>query len=96
MLILTLIDVQYLQKVISSFEKSSKGQNHSSSGSHHPIKNSPPAKFLIPLPPHWEGNFPTHSLTLFGKPWTINQDRLGMPLKVDSLNIRVRKKKNYH
>ena len=38
MLILILIKVQYLQKVVFSFEKGSNGQNHSSSGSHHPIK----------------------------------------------------------
>ena len=37
MLILVLIDVQYSQKAIFSFEKGSIGQNHSSSGSHHPV-----------------------------------------------------------
>ena len=35
MLILILIDVQYLQNVIFSFEKGLNGQNYSSSGSHH-------------------------------------------------------------
>ena len=36
--ILILIDVQYLQNVVFSFEKGSKGQSHSSSDSQHPIK----------------------------------------------------------
>ena len=45
MLILILINVQYLQKIVFSFEKGSNGQNHSSSGSHYPIKKSP----------HWGG-----------------------------------------
>ena len=35
MLILILIDVQYLNNVVFSFEKYSNGQNHSSSGPHH-------------------------------------------------------------
>ena len=43
MLILILIDVQYLQKAVFSFEKGSNGQNHSSSGFHHPVKKFPPA-----------------------------------------------------
>ena len=38
MLILILIDVQYSQKAVFSFEKGSNGRNHSSSGSHHLIK----------------------------------------------------------
>ena len=41
MLILILIDVQYSQNAVFSFEKGSNCQNHSSSGSHHPVKNSP-------------------------------------------------------
>ena len=45
MLILILIDVQYQQNAIFSFEKFSIRQNHSSSGSHHLIKKSPPAVF---------------------------------------------------
>ena len=49
---LTLIDFQYLQKVVFSFEKGSNGQNHSSSGTHHTIKKiPPPAKFSIPSTP---------------------------------------------
>ena len=44
MLILILIDVQYSQKAVFSFEKGLNGQNHSS-GSHHPIK-SPQQNFL--------------------------------------------------
>ena len=39
MLILILIDVQYSQKAVFSFEKGSNCQNHSSSGSHHLLKN---------------------------------------------------------
>ena len=51
MLILTLIDVQYSWKVLFIFEKGSNGQNHSSSGSDHPVKKMPPpAKFLTPPP----------------------------------------------
>ena len=44
MLILILIDVQYLQKVVFCFEKGSNGQNHSSSASHHHIKKIPPLR----------------------------------------------------
>ena len=40
-IILILIDVQYSQTTIFSFEKCSNRQNHSFSGSHHPLKNSP-------------------------------------------------------
>ena len=47
-LILILIDVQYLQNIAFSFEKSLNGQNHSSAHSEHPIKNPPAAKFPIP------------------------------------------------
>ena len=49
MLILILIDVQYLQNVDFSFEKGSNGQSNSSSDIHHPLKESPPANF--PFPP---------------------------------------------
>ena len=41
MLILVLIDVQYSQNAVFSFEKLSSRQNHSSSGSHHLVKNTP-------------------------------------------------------
>ena len=41
MLILILIYVQYWQKAVLSFEKGSNRQNHSSSGSLHPVKHSP-------------------------------------------------------
>ena len=41
MLILILIDVQYLQNAVFSFEKFSISQNRSSSGSHHLAKKSP-------------------------------------------------------
>ena len=55
MLIFILINVQYLQNVVFHFEKGSNGQNHSSSGSNHPIKKSP-ANFHIP--PLEEEEFP--------------------------------------
>ena len=41
MLILILVDVQYLQKVVFIFGKGSNSQNHSSLDSHHQIKKSP-------------------------------------------------------
>ena len=41
MLILTLIDVQYSQNAVFSFEKFSNHQNHFSSSSHHIVKNPP-------------------------------------------------------
>ena len=41
MLILILIDVQYLQNAVLSFEKFVNRQNHSSSSSHHLVKKSP-------------------------------------------------------
>ena len=61
MLILILIDAQYLQNVAFSFEKGANGQSHSSSDSDYQIKKFPPtpAKFLPPSPPtpfpHWGG-----------------------------------------
>ena len=47
MLILILIDVQYLHDTVFSFKKVSCSKNHSSSGSDHPVKKLPPANFLI-------------------------------------------------
>ena len=50
MLVLILIDVQYLQKAVFSFGKGSYGQNYFSSGSQNPpIK--PPHKIFCPPPP---------------------------------------------
>ena len=51
MLIFALIDVQYLQNVVFSFEKGLNGLNYPSPGSHDPI--NPPNK--ISVSPHWEG-----------------------------------------
>ena len=48
MLLSILIDVQYLQNVIFSFEKDSSGQYHSFSGSHHLVKKSPSKIYLTP------------------------------------------------
>ena len=44
MVILTLIDVQYSQNAVFSFEKGSDCQNLSSSDSHHKVKKFPPTK----------------------------------------------------
>ena len=62
MLLLILINVQYLQNVIFSFEKGSNGQNHSLSDSDHPKEECPKANFPSPYP-----------ITLFGKPWAKDQ-----------------------
>ena len=51
MLILILIDVQYSQKAVFSFEKGLNHENHSSPGSHHPVKNLPQQNFQFP--PSW-------------------------------------------
>ena len=45
MLILTVIDVQYSQNAVFSFENFLNRQNHFSSGSHHLIKKIPSAMF---------------------------------------------------
>ena len=50
MLILILIDVQYSQKTVFSFEEGSNCQNHSSLGSLHLVKKSP-ARVKFPIPP---------------------------------------------
>ena len=54
-LILVLIDVQYLQNVVFKFKIGSNGQNHSSLDFHHPVKNFTPSKISIT---HWVGGFP--------------------------------------
>ena len=54
MLILILIDVQFLLKVVFSFEEGSNIQNHSSSGSQHLKTKFPSTKFSI-LPPTGAG-----------------------------------------
>ena len=52
MLILILIDVQYSQDAVFSFEKVWNHQNQSSSGSQCPAEKIPPSKiFWFPLPP---------------------------------------------
>ena len=45
MLVLILIDVQYSQNSVFSFEKFLNRQNHSSLGSHYLVKKFPPAVF---------------------------------------------------
>ena len=47
MLIWILIDIQYLENVVFSFEKGSNGQNHSLSDSHPQWRKKNPAKFPI-------------------------------------------------
>ena len=50
MLSLVLIDVQYLQNVVFSFEKDSNGQNHYLPDSHYSIKKLPQQNFIfLPL-----------------------------------------------
>ena len=52
MLILILVDVQYSQNAVFSFEKCANHENHSSSGFHLPVKNSLISKISYhPLPP---------------------------------------------
>ena len=68
MLILILIDVQYSQKAVSSFEKGSNCQNHFSSGSLQPV--TPPVKFLIAPS---LGGFPTPPLTTTWKTQGLRQ-----------------------
>ena len=62
MLILILIDSQYLQNAVLSFEKGSNGQMQCSSDSNHPIKKFPLQNFLLPP----QGGF-LHPFSLFGK-----------------------------
>ena len=63
--VLILIDVQYLQNVVFSFEMGSNGQNQSLSDSHLWIKKSSP---------HWDegGNLP-YPLVLFGRRYLWKQ-----------------------
>ena len=60
MLLLILINVQYLQNVVFSFERGSYSQNHSLSNSHYFMKKFPKQNF--PFPPL--GGFPPYSLKL--------------------------------
>ena len=59
-------------KLFLALEKGENCQSHFSSGSHHLVKKSPLAKFLITL--HWGHPPPcsshNHPLLLFGKPWS--------------------------
>ena len=74
MLIFILIDAQYSQKAVFSFERGSSSQNHSSSGFLHPIKKFPPVIFLISPNP----------LPLFGRPHYI---KLYDPFFVDGVQL---------
>ena len=59
MLVLILINVQYLHNIAFSLEKGSSGQNHSFSDSHHSVQKFPQEN-ILPPPPTF--------LALFGKP----------------------------
>ena len=51
LILIVLINVQYSQKAVFSFEKGLNFQNYSSSVSLHPVKKKiAPVKFLIPTP----------------------------------------------
>ena len=63
MLILILIDVQYIRNVVFSFQKCSNGLNDSSLDSRSPVEKIPPEKNFCSL---W--GIPPYPLTLFGKP----------------------------
>lgn len=67
MLIFILIDFQYSQNVLFSFEKGTDGQNHPSSGSRYPVKSFPQQKFASS--PTRESPDP---LALFGRPWVYS------------------------
>ena len=63
MVILILIDAEYLQNATFSFEKSSNGQNQSPFYPHHLIKTLSKAKFRIPaLNWGWGWGFRTSAL----------------------------------
>ena len=55
MLVLILIDVQYSQKAVFSFEEGSKCQNNSSSGFLHPVNPPPPFSKIYHPPPTGRG-----------------------------------------
>ena len=70
-LILILIDVQYLRNVVFSFEKGLIQQNHCSSVSHHPLTH-PPSNI----------SYPPHPLLVSGKPRWLLVLHLLPPLKL--------------
>ena len=70
MLILILIDVQYLQNVVFSFAKGSNCQNHSSSD-FHPLKN--PTIKISHSPPF--GRFPPTSQCYLENPMVLRGER---------------------
>ena len=72
MLILILIDVQYLQNDVFYFEKGLKGQMQSSPDAHHLIKKPTPSKISCsPSTTGGGGIFSPHPFPLFGKPWSV-------------------------
>ena len=66
MLILILVNVQYLHNVAFGFEKGLSDQNHSLADYHYSTEKFPQAN-ISPPPPYY--------LVLFGKPWRKDQVR---------------------
>ena len=81
MLILILIDVQYSQKAVFSFEKSSNSQNHFSSGYLPPVNppshlskisdSNPPLGWIFPPTPYRYFENPEHLHMLFSSEYQI-------------------------
>ena len=86
LVILILIDVQYLQNVVFSFEKGSNGRIHSSD-SHHLIKKSPPNKISHFPAPQWR-EYP-HSLNAIWKTMPSFRVKLILIILTSALNIRL-------
>ena len=87
MLILILIDVQYLQNVVFSFEKGLNVQNCSLFNSLHLIKNpSYPAKFLIPLTtsPYLENPVSCNPVCDKLKKWQISHIQYAWQIQVSN------------
>ena len=85
MLVLILIDVQYLHNVVFSLEKDLNGQNCSSSGSHRPIKKNL-SQQNFPFIPYW-GRLPpppycylqNHVLTPFKQKYPTRRHLVRLP-----------------
>ena len=78
MLILILIDVQYSQKAVFSFEKGSNSQNHFSSGYLHPYSplskisdSNAPLAWIFPPTPYRYFENPEHLHMLFSSEYQI-------------------------
>ena len=90
MLILILIDIQYSQKAVFSFEKCSNQQNHSSSGSLHPVNRIARSKTYDSLPTSGGGIRPPpspHPSPLAQKPCINGTNFLPTPKSPTFKNI---------